>query len=366
MSCDLIRRRILNITVHSEFPASIYKKEAGRYEIDTCMPQIQAIEAGKIELHALSKGHYPGKRIKSNVLPGLVNIGFWNSLVSQDWGLNPHRNEGMEIVFLETGRTTFEVDGQIHPLHAGNLTITRPWQLHRLGDPHIGPGRLFWLIFDIGVTRPNQDWKWPTWLVLAPRDLAELTRKLRLGDQSAWMATPPIRRIFKEIGDCVLAWPAPRTTSRLAVAVNRLMVELLDVLTESQSDEPPQLASRRRTVEFFLKDLARNPASSAEQWTLHTMADHCGMGITAMSKYCRELVNNGPMTFLNQCRLKHAARTLCQDPGLSITEIALRAGFNSSQYFATCFRKRYRMTPARYRNTNQNGKTDPHMEALEE
>jgi AraC family L-rhamnose operon regulatory protein RhaS len=130
-------------------------------------------------------------------------------------------------------------------------------------------------------------------VVLAPRDLAELTRKLRRGEQSVWMANPRMRQVFR--------------------------------------------------------DLAENPASSAEQWTLESMAKQCGMGITAMAKYCRELVNNGPMAYLNLCRLEHAARNLMENPKVSVTDVAMRAGFNSSQYFATLFRKRYQMTPVNYR-----------------
>jgi AraC family L-rhamnose operon regulatory protein RhaS len=190
-------------------------------------------------------------------------------------------------------------------------------------------------------------------MVLTPRDLAELTRKLRHCEQSVWLGNPRIREIFRDIGDCVLGWSESRMVSRLAVAVNRLMVELLEVLAEQQADESPQLVSRRRTVELFLHDLARNPASSAEQWTLGSMASHCGMGITSMTKYCRELVNNGPIAYLNLCRLEHAARTLREEAGLSVTEIAMRAGFNSSQYFATHFRKRYRTTPVIYRNVSR-------------
>ena len=304
---------------------------------------------GKIELHALSKGHYPGKRMNSNILPGLANVGFWSCRGSQDWGLDYHRNEGLEVVFLETGGMGFEVDGTNHPLHAGNLTITRPWQMHKLGDPNIGRGRLYWLILDVGVRRPNQEWKWPSWVVLAPRDLAELTRKLRRGEQSVWMANPRMRQVFRDLADCVVRWNEPRMTSRLAVAINRLLVELLDVLAEQQLDESPDLVTRRRTVELFLKDLAENPASSAEQWTLESMAKQCGMGITAMAKYCRELVNNGPMAYLNLCRLEHAARNLMENPKVSVTDVAMRAGFNSSQYFATLFRKRYQTTPVNYR-----------------
>ena len=62
---------------------------------------MKALSEGKIEMHALSKGHYPGKRMNSNILPGLTNVGFWNCRGAQDWGLDSHRNEGLEIVFLK-------------------------------------------------------------------------------------------------------------------------------------------------------------------------------------------------------------------------------------------------------------------------
>jgi AraC family L-rhamnose operon regulatory protein RhaS len=332
------------------FPSPIYQSGADRFEIDNCAPQLKAMREGKIELQALSKGHYPGKRMNSNILPGLLNVGFWSCRRVQDWGLNPHRNEGIEIVFLETGGMDFEVDGRKYALQAGHLSLTRPWQLHKLGDPHIGRGRLYWLILDVGARRPNQEWSWPSWVVLDPRDLAVLTRKLRHGERSIWMTNPRVRGVFHDLADCVLRWNEPRMASRLAVVVNRVLVELLETLSEHHAEESPALGSRRRTVELFLKDLADNPASSAEPWTLDAMSRQCGMGVTAMAGYCRELVNNGPMAYLNLCRLEHAARALRARPGDSITTIALWAGFNSSQYFATTFRKRYRMTPLAYRN----------------
>ena len=331
-------------------PAPIYQSSEEHLKIDDCGPQFRAIQEGKIELHALSKGHYPGKRMNSNILPGLTSVGFWSCRGSQDWGLNPHRNEGLEISFLETGGMGFKVDGEIHSLQAGNLTVTRPWQLHKLGDPNIGRGKLYWLILDVGVRRPNQDWIWPSWVVLSPKDLAELTRKLRQGEQAVWVANPQMRQVFRDIEDCVLRWSQPRVNSRLAVAINRLLVELLDVLAEQQHEESPSLVTRRRTVELFLNDLVENPLSCAEPWTLEEMAAQCGMGITAMAKYCKELVNIGPMAFLNQSRMDHAAQALQETPGISVTQIAMRLGFNSSQYFATLFRKRHQMTPVQYRS----------------
>jgi AraC-like DNA-binding protein len=326
-----------------------YRTRQARYEIDGCEPQNDAIRRGKIHFHALTKGHYPGTPIPKSILPGLNSIGFWNAGGAQDWGLDPHRNEGIEISFLETGTTAFSVDQKEHALRAGHFTITRPWQLHKLGAPNIGPGRLHWLILDVGVRRPHQHWCWPKWVVLTKSDLAELTRKLRHNENPVWTSTPAIVHCFRELARSVAAWDQPHAASRLVVNLNQLLISILDALTAQQTHENPQLTSRRRAVEIFLRELENDRVNVGESWTLDRMAAHCGMGITAFSKYCRELVNAGPVEFLNRCRLDRAARQLRDGTSLSVTDIALNSGFNSSQYFATAFVHRFHVSPREYR-----------------
>lgn len=181
-----------------------YLGRNARYEIDRCEPQHLAIEKGKVEWHALSKGHYPGRPVPEYVLPGLSSIGFWNTGTAQDWGENPHRNEGIEIIFLETGSMGISVDGKKYNLCAGQLTITRPWQLHKLGVPNIGPGKLHWLIIDVGVRRPHQSWHWPKWVGLTKGDLAELTRKLRRNENPVWNSTAGLSQTFAKSGERLL------------------------------------------------------------------------------------------------------------------------------------------------------------------
>lgn len=306
------------------------------------------MDEGKITLHALTKGHYPGVQLSADVMPGLNSIGFWDGIGTQDWGLDEHRNEGVEIVLLETGKMVFTADKRNYDLVPGSLTITRPWQLHKLGDPNIEPGRLHWLIVDVGVRRPNQEWRWPNWLVLTPQDLAELTRKLRHNEMPVWKSTPQIAQTFQNISHCILNWEQPHSISRMIVNLNQLFIGILDALNAQQADENPDLTSRRRTVELFLKDLGDNPVSRSELWTLPQMAKQCGMGVTAFSKYARELVNVGAMEYLNQCRLDHAARQLREQPQPSVTDVAFGNGFNSSQYFATCFRRRFKVSPSQF------------------
>jgi AraC family L-rhamnose operon regulatory protein RhaS len=78
------------------------------------------------------------------------------------------------------------------------------------------------------------------------------------------------------------------------------------------------------------------------------MAEQCGMGVTAFSKYTRQIVNAGPIEFLNACRLDLAREKLNANGKHSITEIAFACGFNSSQYFATRFRQRFQTSPSQF------------------
>jgi AraC-like DNA-binding protein len=319
-----------------------------RYGIDNCEPQKEAVREGKIQFHALTKGHYPGTLMPMDILPGLNSIGFWDANTSQDWGLNAHRNEGIKVVFFETGTCDLIMGQKTFNLHAGDFIVTRPWQLHKFGAPNIGRGRLHWMILDVGVRGPHQDWSWPKWIVMTKEDLADLTERWRRIKDPVWASTPSIAQSFRELARCITAWKQSHAVSRMAVHLNLLLIGVLDALTAQQTHENEQLTSRKRAVEMFLRDLRDGSIDLGEQWTLDRMAAHCNMGVTAFSKYCRELVNTGPMEYLNQCRLERAAQQLRARPELSITEVAFANGFNSSQYFATRFRRRFKLAPSQY------------------
>jgi AraC family L-rhamnose operon regulatory protein RhaS len=334
--------------MHNHNIPALLDEKAARDRIDSCEPQMLAIRTGKIKLTALTKGHYPGLPIPNNILPGLNSIGFWDGVGQQNWGLNPHRNEGIEIHFVETGKMVFTANNRRFDLHAGDFTVTKPWQLHKLGDPNIGPGRVHWLIIAVGAQSREEKWSWPDWVTLTPQDLAALSVQLRNTKRPVWKSTPEMARIFQQIARCIVDWNKPHSISRLIANLNQLLVALLDILVEQRLEEPPDQTARLKVVELFLKDLETNHATCSEIQTLDDMAKYCGMGITAFTKYTRELVNAAPMKFLKQCRLQNAARQLLEQPDPSITGVGFSNGFNSSQYFATCFRQHFKMSPREY------------------
>ena len=174
-----------------------YKLDELRFEIDNCLPQISAVENNKIELHALTHGNYPGKRLKAEQIPAISSMGFLHVVGEQDWGIKAHRNEGIEICLQENGSNILTVDGNEYKIPAKTVTVTRPWQLHQVGSPNLGPGRLHWIILDVGVRRPNQPWQWPSWCVLTEDDKKELEQLLMENEHPAWQANNDILIAFK-------------------------------------------------------------------------------------------------------------------------------------------------------------------------
>ena len=323
----------------------IYRAGGTTYHPDTCEPLRRAQRRGQVRLEAMVRGGYPGRPLPDGVLEGIRTVGYWDAVGEQDWGLEWHRNEGIEFCLLESGAMPFAVDDHRYRLRPGDLTFTRPWQKHVLGDPRIGPGRLHWIILDVGVYRPNQPWRWPPWIVLSPDDLADLTGRLRHVKQHVWRATPAARACFHGIARHVERAGRRPPVSFIAVHVNLLLLEILNQFRRGRIAVDQDLSSDDSTVALFLRDLRTNPNSLSHPWTVPEMAERCGVSEATFSRICRRAVNTSPSDYLLRSRLSAAAELLRRESGRTVLDVAMACGFSSSQYFATAFRRLYGRSP---------------------
>lgn len=329
----------------------IYKDQDEIYRADSCAPVVDALARGELRSAALAHGHYPGRKLPPETLPGVKSLGYWDAGHDQDWGLPWHRNEGIEFTFLESGTLGFAVDNREYQLAPDDVTITRPWQEHRVGLPHVNRCRLHFLILDVGIRRPNQEWRWPDWLVLSPTDLSQLTDTLRHNERPVWSAPMAVRRAMLATSHAVESDRDGSHISRVAVQVNEFFVELLEMLRHGEVRLDRSLSSSRRAVELFLAEVRAHPERMKADCTVEAMAGACGLGTTQFTFHVKRLTNVTPVQYLNDCRLERARRLLSEQPQESITNIALGCGFYSSQYFATLFRRRFGRTPHELRNT---------------
>ena len=313
---------------------------------DTCSPVKLAADSGEMELTTLARDSYPGQRLAKSELSGIKSIGYWNIRKLQNWGLEWHTNEGIEICYLESGDLTFFLGDEKYNLDPNHLTITRPWISHKLGNPNVELSKLHWVILDVGVRHPHQEWSWPNWVILNPKDLEKLTLYFRQNEQPVWKASHELKDCFVRIGKVIKEGGEKDYESKLRVLINSLLIALLEHFKEGKILLDEELIESRRTVKLFLKSLEDH---FHEPWTLPGMAAYCNLGTTRFTQYCVEISNCTPIVYINKIRLAEAAKRLKIQAGSTATEIAFECGFSSAQYFTSVFKKHFGKTPLTYR-----------------
>ncbi len=308
---------------------------------DNCRALQEAAARGEVRLAAWTSGADPGLPLGA-ALPGVRTVGYWDARAPQCWGIAPHCNEGIKLALVSRGNLTLAVDGKTHALARGSLIVTRPWQLHALGAPYVGASRLIWVMLDLGLHRPNGQWHWPDWFLWSAPDARRLVELLAHDDRSVWSASTALIREFETIASILGSGDVARSETRLKLAINALFISLLERLGEDRLASADPRSSSHHIVEMFLRRLA---LALDRDWTLDAMARECGLSRTRFADLCKTITNMTPMRYLHELRLTRATALLRGTDTDTITNVALRCGFGSSQYFATCYRRRFGHPP---------------------
>ncbi|WP_421724939.1 helix-turn-helix transcriptional regulator [Bauldia sp.] len=322
-------------------------EDAGRvFRPDTCEPLKAATRRGEVAFSGWARGNYPGVEIKGSRLSGICSIGVWDANAEQSWGLGEHCNEGLEITYLAGGSLGFTAEGRAHRLQDGEVTVTRPWQIHEVGDPLVGPSRLVWIILDVEVRRPNQAWRWPDWILLSGREKKRLSHIVQNTDKNVWngakMAAP-----FGQLIDLLELGDVDRSETEAKVVLNAILIGLLHTLDLGDDYSVPARDGARHTVRLFLERL---PEHVDYDWSVGDMAEQCGVSRSAFIEHCRSILNTTPHAYLSSLRLARSKLLLQTQPEMSVTDIALECGFGSSAYFASAFKRQTSLSPSQFRS----------------
>ena len=322
-------------------PATFHAREQA-YAADTCGPLEDAVRRGELDMRALARGTYPGTRLRA--LPASAPSASGTRARPQSVGPGVASQRGHRADLARAGTLPFATDALRTRLRPGDLTITRPWQRHRVGDPHVTPGRLHWLILDVGVRRPDQPWRWPAWLRPTAGELTRLTELLRHNEHPVWPGDGAVADAFTRLGEAVQG----ERTRWVGLRICELLLAVGELLERSEPPLDASLSSAERAVAVFLRQ--QLPERAGEPWTLDTLATECGLKRTRFTHYCERITNMSPAEYLSAVRVERAAHLLAHSDA-SITAIAHATGFASSQYFATVFRRARGCSPREYRRS---------------
>ncbi|MCR5585533.1 MAG: AraC family transcriptional regulator [Lachnospiraceae bacterium] len=111
------------------------------------------------------------------------------------------------------------------------------------------------------------------------------------------------------------------------------------------------------TGKGFDEDIESTMRLVAEEYantiTLEDAAARINLSPTYLSKKFRHVTGKTFSEYVNYIRLRQATQMLLTTDD-SVTEIATKCGFNSSNYFKDCFKKRFGVSPRTYRTQSKN------------
>jgi YesN/AraC family two-component response regulator len=145
----------------------------------------------------------------------------------------------------------------------------------------------------------------------------------------------------------------PFNSSELLVRVKNL-IRSREILRARFSESKklvlePKEISVTSLDEKFLKNvlqvIEKNMADS--EFRVETLGNELEMDPMAVYRKIKSLTGQTAVEFIRNIRLKRAAQLLRQQK-LTVAEVTYNVGFNDLQYFRTCFKKQFGLSPSEY------------------
>ena len=145
--------------------------------------------------------------------------------------------------------------------------------------------------------------------------------------------------------------PKPFHPKLLLVRIQKLIElrrQLVSKFSKSLGFEAKEITFTSVDEKFLQKSIdlvVQNMANP--EFNIEDMSDKIGMSRVHMYRKLKALTGQSPSEFVRTIRLKQAAQMLSHNK-INVSEVAYQVGFNSHQYFSSCFQNYFNMSPSEY------------------
>lgn len=278
-----------------------------------------------------------------------------------EWGqgskdqLETHRNDGLEVVWIERGHLNWQIDGQAIDIVPDTLLFTWPWESH--GSRHEWEPGHAWRYFVIRVSGTDLTTVGLDSSIPLPTDeVRELVQVLSQVQDRRIMVDARLRAGLEWLTEVLKdSNSSPRQVARIVAAL------LHDVrIRYSESPEGAFLIDEEadRVTARVMAVLQRN---LGREWTLVRLGKAVGLQRTRLTELVGRSAGESPMRLLRRLRLEAARERLASGDD-SVTALASELGFGTPQQFGAAFRALYGVPPTTYRRRLRSGETPDEIE----
>ena len=255
-----------------------------------------------------------------------------------------HWHTPLEIIMPVEGIYTVVIDDVPHTFKEGDIWITPPGTLHKLVAPPSGE-RLI-MLFDYGLicnvkAMGSLLHMLHPYALITKEEYPDLNSSLRFY----------IEEIAKEYDH-----PTPFTEAFIYSLMIRFFVALGRANINDNTKFPGVTRCKQHEyVEKFMMVCNYITEHCTENISVEQLAGIAGFSKFHFVRLFKQFSNMSYHEYLTQKRIAHAEQLLIE-PNLSITEVAMRSGFNSLSTFNRIFKAAKNCTPSEYKNLNKSEK----------
>jgi AraC-like DNA-binding protein len=246
--------------------------------------------------------------------------------------LENHSHPGcFELVYVQRGRATWELLDTSYETRGGDIFHTRPDEWHSGGFKSIEPSKIWWML----IQAPQST----GWLCLPERE--------KIYFQEALYSLPRVIQVGTLAVDAfstIRLWLEKDHFLRSTI-IRQAILEILLLLIQTHSD---QTNIADDLLDHFNGFIARMKEDPAWRPSVQQLADEFGISASHFHKTFQAHTGLSPMSYIERTRLKEASRLLTETQ-IPVTEIAHHLGYQTSQHFATVFKRYMGRTPSQWR-----------------
>lgn len=241
-----------------------------------------------------------------------------------------HTHAECEIYINLSGDVSFMVENRVYPISTGSVIVTRPSEFHHcIYNSFSEPHRHFCIRFGAS----GNEWLLKRFF-LRPLGTKNL---IRLGTEELREAERICRRLLEHEADGILRYGD--------------FFRLLSILETGLSSEGGREETVLPTDVRFALDYIQEHLSSP--LTVARIAAEAHVSVNTLERHFLLSMKVTPSEFLKERRLA-VAQALLRD-GKSVLEACEESGFSDYSHFIALFRKRFGMTPLRYKKERAYG-----------
>lgn len=254
----------------------------------------------------------------------VTNTGLVYATEVNMYGNRPFGRNDYLLIYVHSGKVDITNNKETTVFNKNNIIIYKPYQPQKYTYIACPDSEIYWIHFN-GV--------------FAEKILEDLNLNCH------YKPIKPNKLIVKLFCDIYQSLIEKKTNYE--ITCNYLFLMLLSVFSESAQNPSDTKESRKQhQIKQLLTEI---DANIKNYHSIDDLASFCSMSNSTFIKLFTSTVGFPPIEYLNTRKLEHSSYLLTETD-YSISEIAETCGFQNQFYFSKMFKKKFGVSPLRYRN----------------